>query len=437
MSRILYIDACGGLSGDMLAGALLDLGWPLSQLEALVAALGLEGVELSALAVEHMGVRASRLQVTVHGREADQPHGHNHGHDHDHPHHHGHDHEHDYGHGHHHHHGPDDHGHNHGHAPQPRRGLPEILTLLERLPRAVALPAARVFERLALAEAKVHGSTPEQVHFHEVGAVDALVDVVAFCAGLEWLGVDRVICSPLPLGRGFVDCAHGRLPLPAPAVVNLLEGLPVIGWPTAVETVTPTGAALVSSLAHEFGGLPAMRLTRQGWGGGSRASSGGPNLVRLMLGTSDEALASDSVAELVCHIDDQSPEDLPMIFERLLKEGALDVAAAPLYMKKGRPGLMLTVLCPPQRAEDMARLVLEQTSSLGLRLRLSQRRLLERDQISVDTPWGPVLVKRAKVGEGYRLHPEADEVARICRETGLAPATVRAEILRLAGKVQP
>jgi hypothetical protein len=436
MSRILYIDACGGLSGDMLAGALLDLGWPLNELETLVAALGLEGVEVSTLAVEHMGVRASRLQVIVHGREADQPQGHRHGHEHghDHPHHHGHDH----GQGLHHHHGHCEHGHDHDHgqhqqhAPQPRRGLPEILALLERLPQAVAMPAARVFQRLAKAEAKVHGSTPDEVHFHEVGAVDAMVDVVAFCAGLHWLAVDKVICSPLPLGRGFVDCAHGRLPLPAPAVVDLLEGLPVIGWPTAVETVTPTGAALVSTLASEFGGLPAMRLTRQGWGGGSRASSGGPNLVRLMLGTSDEALASDSVAELVCHLDDQSPEDLPIIFERLLIQGALDVAAAPLLMKKGRPGLMLTVLCPPELAEDMARLVLTQTSSLGLRLRLSQRRVLPRDQISVDTPWGPVKVKRARVGEGYRLHPEADDVARICRETGLAPAEVRAEILRLA-----
>jgi pyridinium-3,5-bisthiocarboxylic acid mononucleotide nickel chelatase len=428
MSRILYIDACGGLSGDMLAGALLDLGWPLEELRSLVATLGLDGVELAARTVEHMGVRASRLAVTVRGQVPDQPGQHQH-------------HEgqgqHQHGHGHHHH--GHDHGHDHGQHHQdqaPRRGLVEILALLERLPQAVAGPAARVFQRLATAEAQVHGSTPEQVHFHEVGAVDAMVDVLAFCAGLNWLGVQRVICSPLPLGRGFVDCAHGRLPLPAPAVVNLLAGLPVTGWPTAVETVTPTGAALVSTLADEFGGLPAMRLTAQGWGGGSRPSQGGPNLVRLMVGESSEAPGQDSVAELVCHLDDQSPEDLPIIFERLLKEGALDVAAAPLYMKKGRPGLALTVLCAPEQAEDMARLVLTQTSSLGLRLRLSQRRLLERDQISVQTPWGPVLVKRAKVGQGYRLHPEAEEVARICRETGLAPATVRAEIARLAGEDQ-
>jgi len=212
-------------------------------------------------------------------------------------------------------------------------------------------------------------------------------------------------------------------------VVNLLAGLPVVGWPAAVETVTPTGAALVSTLADGFGDMPAMRLIGQGWGGGSRPSQGGPNLVRLMLGEEAEAgLERDTVAELVCHLDDQSPEDLPIIYERLLAQGALDVAAAPLLMKKGRPGLMLTVLCPPERAEDIARLVLAQTTSLGLRLRYSQRRLLPREQISVDTPWGPVLVKRARVGDAWRYHPEADEVARICRETGLAPGEVRARI---------
>ncbi|MFH1034983.1 MAG: nickel pincer cofactor biosynthesis protein LarC [Pseudomonadota bacterium] len=426
MPRVLYIDACGGLSGDMLAGALLDLGWPLDELRSLVAALGLEGVVLEKVAVEHMGVHASRLAVKVHGQVPDLPcQGHHHDHDHDH----GHHHEHGHPHGH-------EHGHEHGHPVRtaPRRGLTEILALLQRLPVAVGQPAARVFQRLAQAEARVHGSTPEQVHFHEVGAVDAMVDVLAFCAGLNWLGVDRVICSPLPLGRGFVDCAHGRLPLPAPAVVNLLEGLPVTSWPAEVETVTPTGAALVSTLAHEFGHMPAMRLVGQGWGGGSRPSQGGPNLVRLLLGEAYEGLARDRVAELVCHIDDQSPEDLPIIFERLLKEGAMDVAAAPLYMKKGRPGLALTVLCAPERAEELAGLLLEQTTSLGLRLRYCERRLLERDQISVETPWGPVLVKRARVGQGCRYHPEAEEVARICRETGLAPATVRGEILRLAGQ---
>ncbi|CAO0824097.1 putative nickel insertion protein [Desulfarculales bacterium] len=412
MPRILYIDACGGLSGDMLAGAFFNLGWPAGDLVSLLDRMGLHEVRLTFPTVEHQGIRARRLEV-----EGLRQHGY-----------------------HHHHHNHSGHGH-HDHEIRPHaagdqhQGLGKILVLLERLPAAIAGPATRVFERLAKAEAKVHGLSPQEVQFHEVGVVDAIVDVVAFCAGLNWLQVDRVVCSPLPLGRGFVDCAHGRLPLPAPAVVNLLEGLPVTPWPAPVETVTPTGAALVSTLVYEFGALPAMRFLGQGFGGGSRPSHGGPNLVRLILGESIEDLGQDSVAELVCHLDDQSPEDLPIIFERLLNEGALDVAAAPLIMKKGRPGLMLTVLCAPERAEEMARLVLEQTSSLGLRMRLSDRRLLERDQINVETTWGPVLVKRAKFGDGYHLHPEAEDVARICRETGLAPTEVRGRILQAAGEV--
>ncbi len=408
----------------MLAGALLDLGWPLTELEALLAPLDLKGLGLAKASVTHMGVAARRLAVSIDGQPPEGPAGGPHSRGHGHLHHHEHGHDHGQG-GHHHH----EHGHAHG---QPRRTLPAILDLLGRLPANVARPAARVFERLAQAEAKVHGASPDEVHFHEVGALDAIVDVTAFCAGLAWLGVERLVCSPLPLGRGFVDCAHGRLPLPAPAVLNLLEGAPIVGWPAAVETVTPTGAALVAALADEFGPLPAMRLLGQGVGGGSRPSQGGPNLVRLILGETDQTASRDEVVELVCHLDDQSPEDLPMVYERLLAQGALDVAAAPLFMKKGRPGLMLTVLCAPGDAERLAGLVLEQTTSLGLRLRRAERRLLERDQIEVATPWGLVKVKRARVGQAWRLHPEADEVARVCRQTGLAPAEARARILALA-----
>jgi uncharacterized protein (DUF111 family) len=263
MSKVLYVDACGGLSGDMLAGALLDLGWPLADLRALVARLDLGPVRLDEARVEHQGLAARRLLV-------DDGSGHDHGHAHEHAH----------GHGHHH-----DHGHHHGHAPrgnQPQRRLSDVLSLLARLPEAVGAPAARVFTRLAEAEARVHGKGVEEVHFHEVGAVDAIVDVTAFCAGLAWLGVERLVCSPLPLGRGFVRCAHGRLPLPAPAVLNLLAGAPVWEWPAAEETVTPTGAALVSTLA-EFAPLPAMRLLATGLGGGSRVSAHAPNVVRLLL----------------------------------------------------------------------------------------------------------------------------------------------------------
>lgn len=390
MAPILYIDACGGLSGDMLAGALLDLGWPLVELEGLVRAMGLEGVSVSKADELHMGFLAKRLQVEV---KEDQPH----------------------------------------------RHLSEVLAMLEPLPAEVAGPAAKVFQRLAQAEAKVHGVEPDQVHFHEVGAADALVDVAAFCAGLVWLGNPRVVCSPLPLGRGFVDCAHGRLPLPAPAVLNLLEGLPVTSWPGEEETVTPTSAALVSALAHDFGALPEMRIKQTGIGGGSRPSTAGPNLVRLLLGEDARGHGHGEVMEIICHLDDMTPEDLPMALERLMAAGALDVAAAPLYMKKGRPGWMLMVVCAPEKTDELADLVLNQTSSLGVRLRRMDRRTLFREIISLESPWGAARVKRARVsspdgGKYWRYHPEADDVARISRETGLAPAQVRERLARLAEK---
>lgn len=386
----MYIDACGGVSGDMLAGALLDLGWPLQELQDLVQAMGLKGVRVFMANEQHMGVLARRLEVRV---EEDQPH----------------------------------------------RHLSEVLSILERLPQEVSEPARKVFQRLAQAEAKVHGTTPDKIHFHEVGAADALVDVSAFCAGMVWLGNPRVVCSPLPLGRGFVSCAHGRLPLPAPAVLNLVEGMPVTSWPGEEETVTPTGAALVSTLATEFGAMPEMRIKRTGIGGGSRPSTVGPNLVRFLLGEDTQGHGHGEVVEIVCHLDDMTPEDLPMVLEKLLQAGALDAAAAPLYMKKGRPGLMLMVVCAPEKTDELAGLVLSQTSSLGVRLRRMDRRTLYREIIEVESPWGSVKVKRARVkvpgGEPYwRYHPEADEVARISRATGIAPAQVRERLARLADK---
>ncbi len=377
MPDILYIDACAGLSGDMLAGAWLDMGWPLQELRRLIERMGLEGVEVDCISLEHQRVAARRLEVRV---AAEQPH----------------------------------------------RHLDDILELLQRLPLHIGRPAAAVFRRLARAEARVHGVGPEQVHFHEVGAADAVVDVVAFCAGLAWSGAREVVCSPLPLGRGFVQCAHGRLPLPAPAVLHLLREVPVEDWPAPEETVTPTGAAIVSTLSHRFGGLPAMRLREVGVGGGSRSSPVAPNILRLLRGQVRGPGGRDRVMEITCHLDDQSPEDLPLVFEALFRAGALDVAAAPLVMKKGRPGLMLVVLAPEEKAEELADLVLEQTTSLGVRLARRQRRILPRRVITVESPWGPVRVKAA----GSRLHPEAEDVARICRQTGMPPHLVRREILR-------
>ncbi len=382
MSRVMYVDAVGGLAGDMLAGALLDLGWPLKELRRLVGLMGLAGVEVEEVRLQRRGLACRRLEVRV---KDDQPH----------------------------------------------RHLSQVLELVRRLPEPVARRAEKVFRLLARAEAAVHGVEPEEIHFHEVGAADALVDVAAFCAGLEYFQVQRLVCSPLPLGRGFVDCAHGRLPLPAPAVVRLLEGKPVLPWPEEGETVTPTGAALVAALAQHFGDLPAMTLERSGLGAGTRQGEAAPNLVRLLLGQEGLERGHAELVEIVCNLDDMNPEDLPLALERLLEAGALDAYATPVYMKKGRPGLELTVLAPPHRARELAGLVLEQTSSLGVRLRPVGRRTLAREVVTLQSPWGPVRVKRARVADGWRYTPEADEVTRIARQTGLAPALVRERLAAL------
>ncbi|MCB2225137.1 MAG: nickel pincer cofactor biosynthesis protein LarC [Desulfarculaceae bacterium] len=383
MGKLLYVDACGGASGDMLAGGLIGLGWPVEELAGHLKAMGLEQVEVSAATAEHLGILANRLEVKA-------PHEHHH------------------------------------------RHLSHILKLLARLPENIGGPAAKVFRRLAEAEARVHGTTPEEVHFHEVGAADAIADVVAFCAGLVWLGSPRIVCSPLPMGSGTVKAAHGVLPLPAPAVLNLLEGLPVYPSPIKGETVTPTGAAILSALAHEFGPPPAMSLAKTGIGGGTRPSGELPNILRLWLGREDAAGSGDRIVEIVAHLDDMNPEDLPLVIARLMQAGALDAAAAPLIMKKGRLGFSLSVMSPPELAEELAALVLEQTTSLGVRLRPVERRTLPREVITVDSPWGPAKVKRAWVGGAWRVHPEADEVGRIALETGLPPAQIRARLAALA-----
>ncbi len=385
-TKVLYVDAVGGASGDMLAGALLDLGYPLEDLRAQVALLGLEGVRVGEARESQLGLAARRLLVEE-----------------------------------------DHHSHHH----HPHRHLSHCLELVGRLPGPIAAAAGKVFTRLAQAEAKVHGAAVEEVHFHEVGAADALVDITAFCAGLAHFGWPRLLVSPLPLGRGFVDCAHGRLPLPAPAVVNLLAGVPVTAFTGGEgETVTPTGAALLTALADGFGPLPAMRLLASGTGCGSRPPQGGPNVVRLLLGEED-VLARHGhadVVEIVCNLDNQNAEDLPLAAERLFAAGALDVYYTPIFMKKGRPALEFTVLSHPGKVGELARLVLRETSSLGVRLRHCARHTLEREALTVASPWGPVRMKKALLGEGHRLTPEAEDVARICRETGLSAQEVRAAL---------
>ena len=331
----------------MILGALLDLGVPARVVRDGLAALGLEGVRMRVRRV-HRGALAAR-HVEFRGPER---------------------------------------------SPCERR-YREIRKLLERaaLPPGVVERSLRVFEALAEAEARVHGIDREKVHFHEVGAVDALGDVVGTCLALDHLGVGRVTASPLPLGHGRVRTDHGVLPLPAPAALELLRGVPVYPVETDQETVTPTGAALVATLAEGFGPLPALVPDRVGYGAGDDRAGEVPNVLRAVLGQADRRLETDTVWVLETQLDDMNPEQLPFLLERLLEAGALDVTLTPVLMKKGRPGHLLSVLARPADREPLARRILAESSALGVRTFETPRLKLPRESRTVATPFGRVRVK--------------------------------------------
>lgn len=376
--RTAYLDCFSGVSGDMLLGALLDVGLPEAHLRAVVSALQLDGVTLEISRPVVQGFAATRAQVHV-------------------PYH--------------------DHDHHHAH-----RHLAEITALLERadLEPAVRARALAVFTRLAEAEASVHGTTPDRIHFHEVGADDALVDIVGTVAGLAWLRVDRLVCSPLPLTSGWVACAHGEVPLPAPAVCRLLAGVPVYGEDLRQELVTPTGAALVRELAAGFGPLPPLRLESTGYGAGTRERSDGrPNLLRLLLGESLEAAEAQRVEVLETHLDDWNPEFWPYLSGRLMAAGALDVCLVPMHMKKGRPGFLLRVLAAPAAAQHLIEMVFSETTAIGLRRRSEERVTLPRATVTVATPWGELAAKRVLTPSGAVLAPEYEACRALAERHGV------------------
>lgn len=411
--RIAFLDVFVGISGDMLLGALVDVGLPLQVLEDTVRALGLEdAVQITAERVHKGAIAATKVTVTVHG-EPDVPHGHlrlpkrsDHEHAHDAPHHH---------HKAHHH-------HEHPHHSGEHRSLSDVLALIESadLSPAVRHQAAQVFRRLAEAEARVHGIPIDKVHFHEVGALDAVVDVVGAVAGLHALGVTRVVASPVPLTRGYVDTAHGRLPVPAPATLVLLEGAPTRGLDIEAETVTPTGAALLVTLADAFGLPPEMVVRRVGHGAGTMDLPL-PNVLRLVMGeVVDEPLQEEHAHTMVwlsTNVDDMPGEWFGPLFDHLFAAGALDVWFTPVYMKKGRPGVVINVLAAPERAPLLRRLLLKETTTLGVREEIITRWCLPRQTETVSTPWGEVRLKVALLPDGTRrAKPEFDDCYRLARE---------------------
>ncbi len=372
--RTLYLDTFSGISGDMFLGLLLDLGLPLEQLQSELAKLPLKNYQLKVTREQRHGIEGCRLQV-----DCAETHHH--------------------------------------------RSWSSIDQILadSKLAAVTKELARKFFRRLGEAEAKVHGIDIDKVHFHEVGAVDAIVDLVGAAIGLQLLGIEMLICAPLPLSRGMSKCAHGALPLPAPATLELLQGLPITDSGCDKELVTPTGATIVATYA-EFGPLPAMTIDRCGYGVGGWQLEDRPNLLRGILGETNETSAEqcDRVQLLETHIDDSTPEQLGFLLEHLLESGALDAAFSPLQMKKNRPGVRLTVVCKPQQAPELARLIMRESSAIGVRTSSCERYKLLRRTATIQTEIGQARVKLLYDGEEFlRLSAEYEDCSKLAKSAKL------------------
>ena len=375
-----YLDCFSGISGDMFVGALLDVGLSFERFldELKKIPLGLYEFKRTRALRGHLA--GTRVEISVPGK-------------------------------------------------QPHRKLGDIQTLVRdsALSAGVKEQTLRVFGRLAEAEGKLHNMPPEQVHFHEVGAVDAILDIVGTCIGLELLDISQLTCSPVNVGSGCVQAAHGSLPVPAPASLELLKNIPIYSSGVDGELVTPTGAALISSLSTGFGPIPAMRVERIGYGAGAREIPGHPNLARLLLGESvepvrvrDGAPGDEVVSVIEANVDDMSPQLYGFFIDQALAAGALDVTCTPIQMKKDRPGILLSVLCSPEKSEALAQMLFEQTTTIGVRIYEARRKILEREFVSIQTPYGAVTVKVAKRdGKVLNVAPEYEDCQRLATEKGV------------------
>jgi len=383
-TTIAYLDCFSGISGDMFLGALIDAGLSEETLRSQLAGLGLGGYQLSVVSKKSSGIKAIRIQISA---------------DHD----------------------------------QPHRSWRDIRTLIEQsaLDAAVKQKALQIFTILALAEAHVHDRPVDEVHFHEVGAIDSIIDIVGAAIGVVNLGISHMVCSPLPMSSGWVECAHGKLPLPAPAVCEILKDVPVNGVQHDQEMVTPTGAAIVKALCTSFGQFPSMVIDKVGYGAGSRElTDDQPNLLRLVTGTATEVAEAQQVEVIETHIDDWSPEGFPYLSELLFAQGALDVALIPIQMKKGRPGFLLRAIAEPARAFAVKQCILSETTAIGLRFRLENRWTLPRQQGFVMTRLGKVKVKRVETPAGIKLYPEYEDCRRLAKDQQVPLQEVYSEVAR-------
>jgi pyridinium-3,5-bisthiocarboxylic acid mononucleotide nickel chelatase len=402
-TKVAILECFAGISGDMLLGALIDAGVPAEMLANAAAALGI-GAELRVLHVDRSGIRATKVDVLEHGHAAEDRADNRHEHG-DHPHH-----QHD---------SEEIHKHAHG------RNWPQIRDLIAAAPIAEDAKriALRAFELLAHAEAKIHGIAPEEVHFHEVGAVDTITDIVCSAVGAAWLDVEEWRASAVNAGSGFVNCAHGRYPVPAPATAELLHGMPVYAAGPAMELTTPTGAAMLRALNCIFEQNGPIAVSASGYGAGNRNPEGFANVLRLSVGTAaadatrGREFSGDRVVVLECALDDATPQVVAHAMELALEHGALDAMAAPVTMKKGRLGTLLTVLCRPQDEAALEKLIFRETTTLGIRRREEERVVLDREFVTVETAYGKIRVKIASAqGEIVNAMPEYEDCRRAARE---------------------
>jgi uncharacterized protein (TIGR00299 family) protein len=464
--RIAYLDCFSGISGDMFLGALVDAGVPAELLEQAVAALDI-GARLEISRVTRNGISAAKVDVFSHG-EKDLPreiyweqkakdsadeygngqHAHNPAHAHakmaepvallEHnyalqnstparhetasP--------------------PNSasasHSHDPGHDYEHSRGLNQIRSIIAQaaISDSAKATAVSIFEALGAAEAKIHATEIEKIHFHEVGATDAMVDIVCAAVGAEALRVDEIVCSPLNVGGGTVKCAHGTLPVPAPATLELLKNAPVYSSGIQAELVTPTGAAIVKTLVKRFAPFPQMRVEKTGYGAGTRDFDGHANILRLTIGETQEKVSSDiseeTIAVIEANIDDLNPQVFGYVMDRLLDEGALDAFGVPVQMKKNRPGMLLTVLCRNEDASKLTDLIFTETTTLGVRQRAEKRRTLAREWITVATRWGSARLKVASMnGTTTNCAPEYEDCRRIASEHHVPLKAVMQEVLQL------
>jgi uncharacterized protein (TIGR00299 family) protein len=410
VSRTLYFDCFAGASGDMVLGALIDVGLPIDELRRAIGSLALEGGwHVHADRVLRAGVSATKFKLHAHDHDGNDKHHEHHEH-------------------------AEHHEHNEGHQHHDHRSLKEIEGAISRsaLSAAGKQKATSLFRRLAEAESAIHQIPVERIHLHEVGALDSIVDIVGAVFGMEWFGIDDIVASPLNVGGGVVTCAHGTFPVPAPATARLLTGVPTYSTGAVGELVTPTGALLLTAYAKSFGPMPPMRVERIGYGAGDRDPAGSPNVLRVFVGARESAgPGTETIVSLECEIDDMNPQIFGALMDRLHEAGALDVLYAPVQMKKNRPGTLVTILAPAERREALADLMFRETTTIGLRWHQMTRERLDRETVSVATPHGDVRIKVARrAGRIVNAQPEFEDCARIAAARGVPIKEVQAAALQ-------